>query len=89
MLKCLFICLFSAGSKKKDESLCKFCNKITQPFLNLEDAPNSFHRNIKKTQQQKSFDIQHQFQHSTPCPNDMIHTLINKLNQIMKCKMEN
>ena len=29
-----------------------------------------------KTQQQKSFNIQHKFQQSTPCPNDMIHTLV-------------
>ena len=39
--------------KKKDESLCNFHNEITQPFLNLEGAPNVFHCNIKKPQQKK------------------------------------
>ena len=32
-----------------------------------------FAATLKKTQQQKCFDIRHQFQHSMPCPNDMIH----------------
>ena len=29
----LFLC------QKKNEMLCKFCNEIKQPFLNLEGAP--------------------------------------------------
>ena len=40
---------------------------------------NTLHSNINKTHQQKYFDIQHQ--HSTPCPNDMTHTWIYKINQ--------
>ena len=35
---------------------------------------NEFHRNSLKRKQQMSFDIQHQFQHSTTGLNDMIHT---------------
>ena len=45
ILNCLFTFLFSAGSK---QSLCKFCNEISQPFLNLDGVLNEFHRNIKK-----------------------------------------
>ena len=40
---------------------CNFHNKITQPFLKLEDAQNFVSQLInKKSQQQKLFDIQFQ-----------------------------
>ena len=35
---------------------------------------------IKKTQQQKPFDIKNQFQHLMAFPNDMIHALVNNQN---------
>ena len=46
--------------------------EIIQPFVYLEGAPKYIsQQNLKKTQQQKSFDIRHQFQHSMPCPVQM------------------
>ena len=68
--------------KKKDKLLCNIFTEITHPFLYLEGAQNTFHSNIKKAQQQKSFDIRHQFQYSTPCPNDMIHAIVDMLKSI-------
>ena len=52
--------------EKKGKSLCKFCNEITKPFLNFECTSEciSQHR---------------QFQHSTPCLNDVIHTFGTKI----------
>ena len=47
--------------EKKDELLCNFCNDITQPFLDLEDAPKwqmHFRTTLKNPQQQNCFDIQ-------------------------------
>ena len=60
--------------EKKNELLCNIFIEIPQPFLYFEGALKYISLQIKKkTQQQKSFHIQHQFHHSRPCPNDMIH----------------
>ena len=61
--------------KKKDESLCNFHNEITQPFLNLEGAPNVFHCNIKKPQQKNHsiFNTNFNILHNVQITNDMIH----------------
>ena len=61
--------------EKKVESLCKFCNEI------LKVPQNAFQSIIRKTQQQQQFDIQHQFQHSLACPNDMIYTYVKWVRQ--------
>ena len=50
-----------------------FCNEITQPYLNLGGASKNISYKLKKTQRLNYFDTQHQFQHSIPCPNDMIN----------------
>ena len=52
--------------EKKGKSLCKFCNEITQPFLNFECASECISQ-------------YRQFQHSTTCPIDMIHTFVSNL----------
>ena len=66
--ECLNVYFFSLDQKERWITVCKLCNEITQPFLNLEGA-----KKFIPQQHKKSFDIQHQFQHSTPCPNDMIN----------------
>ena len=53
--------------KKKGELLCKFCNEITQPFLNLEGTHPAFCSII-------FFNCFIFNTNWTPCPNDMIHT---------------
>ena len=73
----VYLLFVSCWIEKKDELLGNIFIEITQPFLYLEGVwfcqKYIFHCNIKKTKQHKSFDIGHKFQHSTPCPNDMIH----------------
>ena len=56
----MFIYSFVFGwIDKKVELLCNIFIEITQPFLYLEGAPKyiTLYSNIKKTQQQKCFDI--------------------------------
>ena len=40
-----------------------------------------FDQGVKK-KVNKHFDIQHQFQNLTPCPNDMIHTLDDSTTEV-------
>ena len=49
-----------------------FLLKSPNFFYILKVPQNTFHSNIKKNKTTK--DMWNQFQHSTPCPNDMIHT---------------
>ena len=70
MLKYLFTFLFTARSKRR----VNHCASFVMP-------QNAFHSIIRKTQQQQQFDIQHQFQHSAACPNDMIHTYVKWVRQ--------
>ena len=56
----MFIYSFVFGwIDKKVELLCNIFIEITQPFLYLEGGPKyiTLYSNIKKTQQQKCFDI--------------------------------
>ena len=65
----IFFFLFAAGSKKRMNPYASFVIKSPKLFYIFKDLQITFHNNIKKTLQQKSFN----FQHSTTCPNDMIH----------------
>ena len=42
-LKCLFTFLVFCWIEKKNKLLCNFCKEITQPFLDLENAPKCQH----------------------------------------------
>ena len=75
ILKCLFTFLFFAGSKIRTN--CSAISVLKSPILIyiLKAPQNTFHSNIKKHNNKNLCDIRHKFQHSTPCPNDMIYPL--------------
>ena len=58
ILKCLFTFLLFTGLKRTN---CSVIFLLKSPNLTLKVPRNTFHRNIKETQQQKY--IRHQFQH--------------------------
>ena len=59
-----------------------FCASFGEKSPILLRVQKKIHRNSFKKRQQMSFDIQHQFQNSTTCPNDMSHT--SKRNEYFK-----
>ena len=75
-VKCRNVCLLFCFllDRNKGRIAGKFDYEITQAFLNLKSAPKCVSQQHKKKQDQKSFDVQHQFRYSMPRPNDMIHT---------------
>ena len=71
ILKCLFIFLFFAGSKRRTKCSAVFLLKSPTLFYTLKVPQNTFHSNIKKIFWYST--SQHQL---TTCPNDMIHAIV-------------
>ena len=69
-----FFC-FLLDRKEGQIALQVFFNEITQPVFYILNGPqNTLHNNIKKNTTKID---EKQFQYLTPCPNDMIYTLLS------------
>ena len=82
----MFIKFFVFCRIEKDKLLCNSLIEITKPFLYLVSRCLKISQQIKQTQQ-KSFNIRHQFQQSTPGPNDMIQAIWEHV--VIKTKVGN